>query len=151
MIALAMLFSYIETFVPIPIPFVKLGLSNIVTLLLLFLEGPLVAFAVGLLRVILSSVLFGNLYSFAFSISGFLFSFLITLLMYKLKKFSIIGMSITSGGVHNLTQILMAALILNNKALLSWTFVLCVIGIICGFITGIVAKPLYERIKKNDW
>ena len=126
MIALAMILSYLESFVPLPIgiPGVKLGIANLVVLVTLgFLSYKEVA-AIDLLRIVLSGILFGSGVSLAYSLSGGILSLILMLLLDKSRRFSLAGISIAGGVSHNIGQIIMAALLLQNKQILSYLPVL---------------------------
>lgn len=84
-IAMAMLFSYVESLVPsfLPVPGARIGLANIVILLCLYTLGPVEALTVGIIRIVLSALLFGNLFSLALSCGGFVLSFSVMCFLYK--------------------------------------------------------------------
>lgn len=84
-LALALICSYVESLIPFyfGIPGVKLGLTNIVVVLMLYCVGTKEALAVSALRIVLSGFLFGNMFSILYSLAGGLLSFLV---MYLLKK-----------------------------------------------------------------
>ena len=132
MIALAMILSYLESFVPLPIgiPGVKLGIANLVVLVTLgFLSYKEVA-AIDLLRIVLSGILFGSGVSLAYSLSGGILSLILMLLLDKSRRFSLAGISIAGGVSHNIGQIIMAALLLQNKQILSYLPVLLIAGLV---------------------
>lgn len=153
MTALAMLFSYVESLVPsfLPIPGARIGLANIVVLLCLYVIGPREAFIVGIVRILLSALLFGNIFSLCLSISGFVFSFLLTVFLYKRKVFSIPGISSGAGAFHNFGQVIAASFIVGNSKLLSSFVWFGILGIVTGILTGFICKLVYERIFKYDW
>ncbi len=151
MIALAMILSYLESFVPLPIgiPGVKLGIANLVVLVTLgFLSYKEVA-AIDLLRIVLSGILFGSGVSLAYSLSGGILSLILMLLLDKSRRFSLAGISIAGGVSHNIGQIIMAALLLENKQILSYLPVLLIAGLVTGLINGAVALPVTRIIHKN--
>ena len=151
MIALAMILSYLESFVPLPIgiPGVKLGIANLVVLVTLgFLSYKEVA-AIDLLRIVLSGILFGSGVSLAYSLSGGILSLILMLLLDKSRRFSLAGISIAGGVSHNIGQIIMAALLLENKQILSYLPVLLIAGLGTGLINGAVALPVTRIIHKN--
>ena len=94
--ALAMIFSYIESVIPVPIPVpgIKLGVANIAVITILYVLGVKEAIVINLLRIVLTSLLFGNVNSFLFSISGAALSLTIMIIMKKLDFFSCIGVSV---------------------------------------------------------
>ena len=91
--ALAMIFSYIESLIPIPLPVpgVKLGIANIAIISVLYLLGSGQALLVNLLRITLTAVLFGNFNSFLFSMAGGMLSLLVMVILKKSGHFSIVG------------------------------------------------------------
>ena len=110
-LALAMICSYIETLIPfsVGIPGIKLGLANIVVVLMLYSVGTKEALLVSLLRIVLVGILFGNAFSILYSLSGGILSLLVMFLMKKTDKFSCVSVSITGGISHNIGQIIVAA------------------------------------------
>ncbi len=153
MTSLAMIFSYIEGMIPIalPIPGVRLGLANLIILLVMLTQGPIDAFITGLIRIILSALLFGNVFSFSLSLTGFVLSFSVMLILVKTKRFSVPGVSMASGALHNIGQLICASLLIHSKGILTYTFVLVIVGILTGLINGFICKMIYERTKKHDW
>ena len=101
--ALAMIFSYIESLIPIPLPVpgVKLGIANIAIISVLYLLGSGQALLVNLLRITLTAVLFGNFNSFLFSMAGGMLSLLVMVLLKKSGHFSIVGVSVAGGSLFN--------------------------------------------------
>lgn len=150
MVALAMIMSYIELL----IPFygnafgIKLGLANIIILTALFVLNTKYAFVISTIRVILISILFGNVYSFAFSMAGAILSIIIMSLLKLMKSFSIIGISIAGAVFHNLGQISVAVIVL-GKGMIYYLPVLLVSGIVTGLIIGISGGIVVKRTKKH--
>ena len=139
MTALALIFSYVESLVsiPIPVPGIKLGLANLMVVVLLFPVGTKEAFWMNLARILLSGFLFGNFSSILYSIAGALVSFGVMLLLKRTGRFSIIGVSIAGGTAHNIGQILVAAAVLENLDLLFYAPILMITGEGTGFLIGI--------------
>ena len=94
--ALALIFSYVELLIPINfgIPGAKLGLANLMTVLVLYKMGIKEALALSVTRIILSGFMFGNLFGILYSLSGGLLSFLVMVLLKKSDRFSVAGVSI---------------------------------------------------------
>ena len=153
LVAIAMLFSYVESLIPVflPIPGIRLGLANIIVLIALLMLGPGEAFFIGFVRIMLSALLFGNLFSLALSFSGFLLSFISMLIVKKADRFTIPGISMTGGFFHNLAQLCCASLILSSGGIMIYTFPLCIVGLITGIINGFIAKMIYERGDMNRY
>lgn len=103
-LALALICSYIESLIPFyfGIPGVKLGLANIVVVLMLYCTGAKSALAVSVLRILLSGFLFGNMFSILYSLAGGLASFLCMVLLKRSGRFRIISVSAAGGVTHNL-------------------------------------------------
>lgn len=148
-IALALIFSYVEMLIPfnIGIPGVKLGLANIVIVVVLYKMGWKEAYFVSVGRVLLSGLLFGNLASISFSLSGCLLSLTIMCLLYKKEIFSIIGTSIIGAICHNLGQILIAMVVVSSFNVIYYFPVLMIVGVITGVVIGIISREMIVRIK----
>ena len=137
--ALAMIFSYIESVVPIPIPVpgIKLGVANIAVITILYVLGVKEAIVINLLRIALTALLFGNVNSFLFSISGAVLSLTIMIIMKKLDFFSCIGVSVCGGVMHNVGQIIAAVFIMGSEAIVLYLPVLIVSGVFTGVVIGV--------------
>lgn len=148
MVALAMMFSYIEVLIPISVgvPGVKPGLANMVVLLGVYVMPAGDVLVVLLSRILLSGFLFGNLSSVLYSLAAGLVSFTVMLLLSRARHLSIIGVSAFSGVCHNLTQLLVAMIIVNNKTLLYYTPVLLIFGAGFGTLVGVVAQSCRELL-----
>ena len=151
LVALSMILSYVESLIPafVAVPGVKVGLANIVVIFALYTLGPIEALFVSLLRVILSSFLFGSVLSLLYSLSGALLSLGGMILMKKLKIFSTTVVSVTGGVLHNVGQILVACLVLETDVLLYYLPVLILSGVITGAVIGIIASLVIKRLENN--
>ena len=152
LVALSMILSYVESLIPafVAVPGVKVGLANIVVIFALYTLGPIEALIVSLLRVILSSFLFGSVLSLLYSLSGALLSLGGMILMKKLKIFSTTVVSVTGGVLHNVGQILVACLVLETDVLLYYLPVLILSGVITGAVIGIIASLVIKRLENNS-
>lgn len=151
LVALAMIFSYVESLIPINfgVPGMKLGVANLVTVTgLYFLEIPEVL-AVSVLRVLLTGFLFGNGMSIIYSLAGAVVSLLAMVLVKKMDGIFIVGVSITGGVFHNIGQILVAMAVVENLKLIYYLPVLLVAGTVTGFVIGIVAGKILPIVKKE--
>ena len=115
-LALALVCSYVETLIPISfgIPGVKLGLTNIVVILMMYSVGEKDALLVSVLRIILAGFLFGNAFSIIYSLAGGMLSYIVMLLLKKTNKFKILSVSVSGGISHNIGQLIIAARIVEN-------------------------------------
>lgn len=140
LICLALVLSYTERLIPlqavIPLPGVKLGLANIVTLLALYLLGPKSAFTVLILRCILSSAFGGGITGFLFSVTGGLLAMAVMTIARRIPGLSIYGVSILGAAFHNIGQIVMAMLLMQSLYVAAYLPYLLGVAIITGFLTG---------------
>ena len=150
LLALALIFAYVETLVPVPfgIPGMKLGLPNLMTVLLLYHYGAKEALCVNLLRIVLSGFLFGGFQSILFSLSGAFFSFAGMVLLRKTELLDMAGVSLAGGVLHNLGQLLTAAFVVKTAGVLYYAPALAVSGCVTGLAIGALAKRLLPLIKK---
>jgi heptaprenyl diphosphate synthase len=150
LVALAMIFSYIETFIPFNfgVPGIKLGLANLVVLLGLTFLPAVDVLLVSVVRIVLSSLLFGNVMSLWYSLAGGLLSFLCMWLLTRREGYSIIGISMAGGVMHNVGQVITAAIIVKTIQLTWYLPVLLVAGLVTGLIIGSLAKLLMPRVQK---
>ncbi len=148
--ALAMIFSYIESVIPVPIPVpgIKLGVANIAVITILYVLGVKEAIVINLLRIVLTSLLFGNVNSFLFSISGAALSLMIMIIMKKLDFFSCIGVSVCGGVMHNIGQIIAAVFIMGSEAIVFYLPVLIVSGVFTGVVIGVVSGIVAKHVRK---
>ena len=146
--ALALIFSYIETLVPISfgIPGVKLGLANLIIVIALYKIPLREVYVLSIVRVLLSGVLFGNYFSIAYSLAGGLLSLTVMALLKKSGGFSVIGISIAGGVCHNIGQLVVAMIVVDTFAMSYYMPVLLVAGLITGFLIGVVADQVLRRI-----
>ncbi|MBQ7123956.1 MAG: Gx transporter family protein [Oscillospiraceae bacterium] len=148
-IALAMIMSYIEVLVPLSfaVPGIKMGLANIVIIFVLYKLGTKEAILVSLIRVILVSLLFSNAMAMAYSIAGAVLSLGVMWLLKKTDKFSVVGVSIAGGVMHNVGQIIMAIILLGTEQIALYLPVLIITGTVTGVVIGIVASIVINRFK----
>ena len=146
--ALAMIFSYVEAILPFNfgIPGVKLGLSNLVVLITLYSIGTPYAFAVNLTRILLSGLLFGGVSAMMYSLAGGMLSFAVMVLLKRTKVFSPIGISMAGGVMHNVGQLTVAALIIENAKIYFYMPVLLISGTVTGILLGIGSVLILKRL-----
>ena len=151
LVALALIMSYVEAQIPafVAVPGMKLGLTNIVVVVALYLLGAKSAMFINVVRIILVSLLFGNTMSFAFSIAGGMLSTIIMIILKKTGKFSTVGVSAAGGITHNIGQILVAILLLHTGAIAWYLPILWISGIFSGIIIGIIAGIITSHLQAN--
>lgn len=148
--ALALILFMVESALPAltPLPFIKLGLANVVTLIVLVLYSPKDALLVFLMRIFLASVFAGQMVYMIYSFSGGILCFLADYLINKILKGKYIYITSIFGAVfHNIGQ-LMAAVFLVGTGILPYFPYMMIAGIITGLFTGILANMLVLRLKK---
>jgi heptaprenyl diphosphate synthase len=149
LVALAFILSYIESLFPLTlaIPGIKMGLANLVVMIALYKMGVKEALALSVLRIILVSFTFGNPSTMLFSLAGGLLSWLLMMIFYKAKLFSMTGVSIIGGIAHNIGQVIVAVFVVENINILYYLPFLLISGVITGAIIGILAALIIKRLK----
>ena len=145
MTALALILSYVESLVPLPVVGVKLGLANLVTLFILYRRRAREAILVTAVRISLTALLFGSLLSLFYSFMGAAASLAVTLLLKRIKIFSTVGVSIGGSVFHNLGQ-LAAAVIILGESTLFYLPLLLVSGVVMGTVIGLLGTLLIRKI-----
>ncbi len=148
MIALALIMSFVESMIPMPIaiPGIKIGLANIVIVFALYSMGEKQAIWISICRIILSSFLFGSMAAMLYSLGGAVVSLGTMCLFKKTKWFSLIGISVIGGVMHNVGQITVAIFITSFKTILFYIPFLLLAGVITGLMIGIIANEVKRRI-----
>lgn len=150
LLTLALILSYVESLIPIfvSIPGVKLGLANLVVLICLYSFPAKYAFLISGMRVLLAGLLFGNMFSILYSLSGAFLSLVIMHLSKKFLKLGILGVSVLGGVFHNVGQLIVAIAVVSNYRI-SYLFpYLLLSGILTGAIIGIIANSVVPYLKK---
>ena len=154
LIALALGLSYAERFLPLqlifPLPGIKLGLANVVTLVALCLLGKSYAFSVLTVRCLLGAI-FGNLAGLAFSLIGGLLALAVMCVAMKCKGLSLYGVSVLGAAAHNIGQILVATVVMGSfyvVAYLPWLLIASVLtGLLTGSLTAGVMRFLVREVR----
>ena len=146
--ALALIFSYVETLIPfqIGIPGVKLGLANLIIVIALYKMNLKETYLLSVTRIILSGVIFGNLFSIIYSLSGGLLSLSVMAFLKKQGGFSVMGISIAGGVMHNVGQLLVAMVIVETFSIIYYIPVLLIAGVITGLVIGVAANEMLKRL-----
>lgn len=148
--ALAFVFSYIESLLPINlgIPGVKLGLANLVVMIALYLIGVKMACILSLVRIVLMGFTFGNPASMIYSLAGGVLSLFVMVVAKKFKFFSVTGVSVLGGVCHNIGQILVAIVVVETASLLYYLPILILSGTVAGVLIGILASVMIRHLEK---
>ena len=147
--ALAIIFGYVEFLIPVSlaIPGTKLGIANIVVLLSLYILGTKGAFLVSLVRIVISGLLFGGVFSMLYSLAGGILSFAVMALLCKNRNVSPGGTSIAGGVCHNIGQLIVAVLVAGTTALFSLFPWLVLVGAVTGAVNGALTIIILRRTK----
>ncbi|RKJ73056.1 Gx transporter family protein [Butyricicoccus sp. 1XD8-22] len=152
--ALALVLSLVERMFPlsaaVPVPGIKLGLANVVTLFALTRLGKRDAFAVLLVRVVLASVFMGSVTSFLFALFGGVLALAVMalLLPFEGRWFSIPGISVAGAAAHNIGQIGAAMLVLRSVYVAAYLPLLLVSALVTGLVTGLTCRATLEHLEK---
>ena len=140
LICAALVLSYMERFFPlqmvVPLPGVKLGLANIVSLIALYLLGAKQAYVILALRCVMGSMFSGSVTGLAFSLTGGTLSMLAMAGAKKLPFLSVYGVSILGAAAHNIGQILAAMALMQSAYIGAYLPYLLFVGLATGFATG---------------
>ena len=151
MLTLALILGYVERIIPfnIGIAGVKIGLANIIVLLLLKHYSLGAALTVNILRIVIVNLLFGSVVSLLFSLFGGILSTLAMYLMLKTKIFGEVGISAVGGVVHKLGQTLAASLLVSSGTVLRLLPYLMLFGELSGILCGIAAAIILKAEHKK--
>ncbi len=148
---LALILSYVESLFPlsIAVPGVKMGLPNLVIVFALYRLGAGSAARISLVRVAIVALLFGNVYSFLYSIAGAVLSLLMMTLLRILPGLHTAGVSVAGAVVHNAAQIGVAMIILGTDKIIYYLPALLVSGVVSGVVIGVLAALMIARLPKK--
>lgn len=152
--SLALALSYLERFIPlqlvIPLPGIKLGLANIVTLIALYLLGARCAFGILIPRCILGAIFGGGITGLLFSLLGGLLALTVMTLSRKMSLFSIYGVSILGAAAHNVGQIVAAMMVLGSVYVATYLPYLLLVALVTGFATATAGAGVLKALKKTN-
>lgn len=144
--AMALALSYLENFFPlslaIPIPGIKLGLANIVTVFALYALGPGQALLILLARCFLGAVFAGNMNALIFSLLGGVTAMLVMIALRRCRRLSVYGVSVGGAAAHNIGQMAAACITLGSTMVLGYLPFLLAVSLVTGTLTGFVTALL---------
>ena len=146
----ALILSYIETLIPFGfgIPGIKLGLANLVVLIIIFMDMPKEALMLSVARIILMGFMFGSLSSMIYAFFGGLLSFICMYLLRRTNRFSPIGISSVGGIIHNVGQLIAASLIVQSNIFAFYFPYLLLSGLLTGLLIGVMGNTIINRYSK---
>lgn len=147
--ALALGLSYLEGFFPplLPLPGVKLGLANIVTVYALYALGAREALCILAVRCVLGALFAGNASALIFSLLGGFCAMLVMIALRSLPRLSVYGVSVGGAAAHNCGQVAAAMLTLGSAAPLVYLPFLLLVSLFTGALTGLVAAQLFRAMR----
>ena len=150
--ALALILSYVELLIPINfgIPGAKLGLANLVIVVLLYRNGWKEAFLLSVVRIVLAGFMFTNLFSILYSLAGGILSLGVMSLLKWKNIFSVTGVSIAGGVSHNVGQLLVAMAMVETYQVGWYLPALLIAGVLTGLLIGILSAGILKRIRFID-
>ncbi len=150
--ALAFVFSYIESLIPlsIGIPGVKPGFANIVILLVVCSSGHITdAYSIAVIRVVLTGLTYGNLSTMIYALAGTLLATTSMLISKNSGLLSTTGISIIGGIAHNMGQLIAAIIMLSTAGLIYYLPVLVISGLVTGMVTGIITDKCIKHLGRH--
>lgn len=150
-VCVALIVSLLESYVPIPIPNVRLGLSNVIVINAILLFRFRDTFFVVFLKSLLLVIILGNPVSFLYNFFAGFISLSVMYFFYRYfsKIFSIIGISVLGSIFHVLVQILISALLLDTFSVFNFLSILEILAVFTGIIVGIISNYLYKILRSN--
>ena len=150
--ALALILSYVELLIPINfgIPGAKLGLANLVIVVVLYRNGWKEAFLLSVVRIVLAGFMFTNLFSILYSLAGGILSLGVMSLLKWENIFSVTGVSIAGGVSHNVGQLLVAMAVVGTYQVGWYLPALLIAGVLTGLLIGILSAGILKRIRFID-
>ena len=145
--SLALILSYVELLIPINfgIPGMKLGLANLLVVILLYKGCPRDALLLSVIRILLSGLILGNMFSIFYSLGGGLLSLAVMVFLKKTGQFTVAGISIGGGASHNVGQLLVAMFVVQTYQVGYYLPVLLIAGVITGAVIGILSAEVLKR------
>ena len=149
MASLALIFSYVEAIIPYNpgIPGIKLGIANVVTVIALYKYGWKEAASVSVIRIIVAGLLFNGVFGMLYSLAGAVLSLIGMIGLKKTGLFSVIGVSMAAGVLHNMGQLFVAAALIEDLRIFFYFPVLLFSGIAAGILVGIISTMVLRVVK----
>lgn len=151
LIAVAFVLSWVEMQIPyfFVIPGIKLGLSNLAVIVAMYELSALDAFSLNVVRILLVSITFGSMAALPYAMAGGMLSFIVMLFFKKWAKSSLLFVSVMGGISHNIGQVIVAMIVLENVKIAGYLPYLWISGIIAGIIIGIISEYIIKRLPKK--
>ncbi len=149
LLAIGVMLNYVETLIPLPFlfPGAKLGLANSIGLIVLYYFGASYYFGYGILRVVLTALLwsgFGT--AFFISMSGAVLAAIVTLVFYRMERFSIFGLAVAGAIFHGIGQTIMVAILYETIYMMTYVLILTISGAITGTLIALLCVNFIRRV-----
>lgn len=150
LLALAVIMGYLEALIPVApaIPGIKLGLANFVIVLVMYLFSIREAALISALRIILVGFLLSNMSMILYSLAGAALSLTVMALIKRNRHFSLYGVSMAGGIMHNVGQLLVAGALMGFQAILWYVPFLLAAGLLAGLLIGFLVSISYRRLER---
>lgn len=150
LVALMLVLGFVESLLPVAagVPGVKLGLSNGVLIFAVYMLGIPTAFVLMALKVALSGLLFGGVSAMLYAFAGGLLSMLVMASLSRVKGVSPVVVSMAGGLSHNVGQAALAMVMLGTPKLMYYMFILMIVGLATGAVTGVAASLVMKHLKR---
>lgn len=153
LVSIGLALSVLESTIPLPItvPGARLGLSNMVILVTLVIFGFKEALIVGMLKSVVLVLVTGSISSFFYSLAGSILSCIMMFIVYKylMNIFSLIGVSIFGAIGHNIAQVSVASIMMNNSKIYSYLPILLLMSLFTGYFVGLSSTYISDNLKRN--
>lgn len=151
LLSVSLVLGYLESLLPvmIAVPGVKLGLANIVTMLVLYRVGGKQAFFIMMLRVVIAGFLYSGVTGIMYGLMGGVCCITVMLLLRHIPIFSMLGVSMAGAVFHNAGQILVAAIVMDSAGIIYYLPALCISGVLSGLVVGYLSYLLIQLYSKN--
>lgn len=153
MLALALALSYAERLIPlqmlVPLPGIKLGLANVITLVVLYMFKTRYAFLILISRCCLGAVFGGGATGFWFSVCGGFLALAVMVAAKKAPPFSVYGVSVLGAAAHNIGQILAAMALMKSVYIGAYLPYLLLVAIVTGLSTGGICAGVLRILPKT--
>ena len=158
LVACASVLQVAESFFPHPLPGVRLGLANIITVIAMVYVGPGSAIQLAVLRTLVSSMVLGTFLTptFVLSFSGAVVSAVVMVLLYRFSgrgqlSFSLIGISVGGAASHIMTQVVLVYMLFIRSSGVLWLWPwLCLAAVVTGVLTGLIAVQAVRRLEADN-
>lgn len=148
-VSLSLVVSLLESYIPLPIPNVRLGLSNVIIINAMLLFGFRDSFFIAFLKAVLLVLILGNPISFIYNFSAGFVSLVVMYFSNKYFKniFSLVGISVLGSVFHIIVQISISAILLNTFAIYNFVSILEIVGVFTGILVGVISNYLYRNLR----